>query len=35
MLRFKQLINSIEQNPNNEIDLFDLINDFDYHDKAI
>lgn len=33
-LRFKQVINSIEQNPGNEIDWFDLIHDFGYHDQS-
>lgn len=33
-LRFKQVINSIEQNPNNEIDWFELIYDFGYHDQS-
>jgi AraC-like DNA-binding protein len=33
-LRFKQVINSIEQHPENEIDWFDLIHDFGYHDQS-
>jgi AraC-like DNA-binding protein len=33
-LRFKQVINSIEQNPHPEIDWFDLIHDFGYHDQS-
>lgn len=33
-LRFKQVINSIENNPDNEIDWYDLIHDFGYHDQS-
>lgn len=33
-LRFKQVINSLEQNPDPEIDWFDLIHDFGYHDQS-
>ena len=33
-LRFKQVINSIEQSSNHEIDWFDLIHDFGYHDQT-
>jgi AraC-like DNA-binding protein len=33
-LRFKQVLNSIEQNPDNEIDWFDLIHNFGYHDQS-
>lgn len=33
-LRFKQVITSLEQNPNPEIDWFDLIHDFGYHDQS-
>jgi AraC-like DNA-binding protein len=33
-LRFKQVINNIEQNPHDEIDWFDLIHDFGYHDQS-
>lgn len=33
-LRFKQVITSIEQNTGNEIDWFDLIHDFGYHDQS-
>jgi AraC-like DNA-binding protein len=33
-LRFKQVINSIENNPGTTIDWFDLIHDFGYHDQS-
>lgn len=33
-LRFKQVINSLEQNPAPEIDWFGLIHDFGYHDQS-
>lgn len=33
-LRFKQVINSIENNPGTEIDWYDLIHDFGYHDQS-
>lgn len=33
-LRFKQVITSLEQNPHPEIDWFDLIHDFGYHDQS-
>jgi AraC-like DNA-binding protein len=33
-LRFKQVITSIEQHTGNEIDWFDLIHDFGYHDQS-
>lgn len=33
-LRFKQVINSIENNPGTAIDWYDLIHDFGYHDQS-
>jgi AraC-like DNA-binding protein len=33
-LSFKQVINSIENNPATEIDWYDLIHDFGYHDQS-
>lgn len=33
-LRFKQVINNIMENPGAEIDWFDLIHDFGYHDQS-